>query len=927
MLQNRFCARLLGGLAMGMLGTVLTWGAVTVNKLDVAVLNKQDIIAGPVKNALPERVDAGGMPLPPGAVARLGTTKYKSLNLCLSLAASPSGKYLAGYGVDRDFFVYDTTTGHQILHKYNNPQEPWKEFSATGSFPCFSPDDSKVYLLGSECPSLEDGSRKYFSYVLSCIDLRTRTYLWARQYILPEVPAEDTDTTIWSLTQIRCHPDGKSLVISGAALFVVDALTGNMIKEIRVENKPVNGMACFSPDGKKLSVANYSSILSFDTKNYAPLAALNTIAAEILNNQPQQMLFNAEYSPDGKMISLATSLTEAIVINADTGKLVWRKKLTKQIAPLCTRWTADGKTLAVRTQANVEVFDAADGTLRWAKDALHYYEWTRFSPQLEVNLPNHELALSLADVNISIYDLDTGKQKYLVDDMKLPLSSVFAVSQNPTLMVSTSTEGQLLFWNYDKPRVVGRIYTHRQTQSNGSISPDGSLLATVTESNKLYLWDTINRKRLGANDLDPAAEAIRDSSINPTKTQAAFTIRVQEEEGQVVRDKLRVLLVDISDLKKRKVVNKIASQVYATACTYTRDGKYLVTAGYGLSVIDPQTGEETLVADKIGDSDQRWGSMIYRVEMARDNRVVLATGEHNLDAIELATGQKLWTYTHTKHDYKDFTNVHTSVSACGRFVALSNNEKVEVLDLAIGKPIMQYQGHLGLISMVQFTRDSRTFVSVGNDGVANVWSLDPYEQIKAEGKPVDTTFVAGKIWGELTDSDPVKSWRAVWKMVYNPEVAIAWLDKNLELDNKDTEIVKLIRQLDDDDFNIREAASRELGALGRVAEPALRQALTGKPSFEVKARINDLLSQAGADLARGPKEMGTLRAICALEFMNHDGAKALLAKWAGGAAGARLTMDAKAALDRIEGRQAVTPTIQPRATTKPAATQPKKQGP
>jgi hypothetical protein len=54
---------------------------------------------------------------------------------------------------------------------------------------------------------------------------------------------------------------------------------------------------------------------------------------------------------------------------------------------------------------------------------------------------------------------------------------------------------------------------------------------------------------------------------------------------------------------------------------------------------------------------------------------------------------------------------------------------------------------------------------------------------------------------------------------------------------------KWIAELDDDSFETREAASRELEKLGAAARPLLRATLKGRPSPEVRHRINALLAK------------------------------------------------------------------------------------
>ncbi|HVS34583.1 MAG TPA: HEAT repeat domain-containing protein, partial [Gemmataceae bacterium] len=56
----------------------------------------------------------------------------------------------------------------------------------------------------------------------------------------------------------------------------------------------------------------------------------------------------------------------------------------------------------------------------------------------------------------------------------------------------------------------------------------------------------------------------------------------------------------------------------------------------------------------------------------------------------------------------------------------------------------------------------------------------------------------------------------------------------------DPAVAKLVEQLGDNDFRVREEASRRLKAIGLPALPALRKALTC-PDAEVRRRANELV--------------------------------------------------------------------------------------
>jgi hypothetical protein len=117
------------------------------------------------------------------------------------------------------------------------------------------------------------------------------------------------------------------------------------------------------------------------------------------------------------------------------------------------------------------------------------------------------------------------------------------------------------------------------------------------------------------------------------------------------------------------------------------------------------------------------------------------------------------------------------------------------------------------------------------------------------------------------------------------------------------EIEKLIGRLDNADGKERDRASAELRAIGPQSKAALEKSLAGCESVERRLRILELLT----DFQRRERtptqgELRELRALEILEVVGTPSARAVLGTLAKGAPGARLTVEASAALDRLGER-------------------------
>src|SRR5207249_2854336 len=104
-----------------------------------------------------------------------------------------------------------------------------------------------------------------------------------------------------------------------------------------------------------------------------------------------------------------------------------------------------------------------------------------------------------------------------------------------------------------------------------------------------------------------------------------------------------------------------------------------------------------------------------------------------------------------------------------------------------------------------------------------------------------------------------------------------------------------------DKFAVRERASQELEKLGDVAESALKRALEGKPPLEVRLRVEALLEKVRGPIT-SPERLRLSRAVEILEYAGTRAARKTLWELADGPANARITREAKAAMDRLAAR-------------------------
>jgi hypothetical protein len=229
--------------------------------------------------------------------------------------------------------------------------------------------------------------------------------------------------------------------------------------------------------------------------------------------------------------------------------------------------------------------------------------------------------------------------------------------------------------------------------------------------------------------------------------------------------------------------------------------------------------------------------------------------------------------------------------------------EVKLFEVASGRERAEFKEHKEWVECVTFSPDGGTLVSAGGftRGVPGQVQIHRLADLRDKKPNADLSAEQLKtLWDALAETDAPKAHQAVLALMAAPRATVPFLKERLKptapVDQK--RLARLIAKLDDDKFEEREQATKELEELGDLAGPALHKALTQKPSEEVRARATRLLQQVEVPIT-SPELLRVLRAIEVLERVGTPETRELLETLASGTAQARPTWEAKASLKRL----------------------------
>jgi hypothetical protein len=330
---------------------------------------------------------------------------------------------------------------------------------------------------------------------------------------------------------------------------------------------------------------------------------------------------------------------------------------------------------------------------------------------------------------------------------------------------------------------------------------------------------------------------------------------------------------------------------------FAPDGATLAAASDGgrLLLWDPDTGKEIR---QLGEKSSR----VKCVAFSPDGRTLATSVEDGtLRLWEVATGRERFRLG--KHRGWVWA---VAYSPDGRLLASGGDDStVRVWDAATGKEVRRFEGHAGYVWAVAFAPDGKTLASAGGDATALLWDVSGLAAKPATRKLEPAELEA--LWPQLADDDAARAYLAVRALVGAGEQALALLQARLKpavpADVK--RVARLITELSDPKFMVRNQAELELEKLGELAWVALEVELReGKRPLETQRRLEALLRKV-RESWRDPSgaKAQELRALEALEGLGTPAARKLVRALAEGAPGARLTREARAALERLERRR------------------------
>jgi RNA polymerase sigma factor (sigma-70 family) len=397
--------------------------------------------------------DCHGDPLPPGALQRLGTVRFRHGREALSIALSPDGKLLASAGLSSAIRLWDVSTRKEVRQLVGHRGWVWCV--------AFSPDGKTLASASG--------------------DNSVRLWDPATGKELFRFGQHEAGVADGGVLCLAFSLDGKVLGSGGSSgvLHLWDAATGKSLRTLEGHTDWIEAVA-FAPDGKTAATGSRDKkVRLWDVATGKALHALtgheDTVKA-------------VAFAPDGDLLASGGADRTIRLWDVAAGKELRRCAGHQHVVSSLT-FSSDGKTLVSGSHDwSVRAWDVAS-----AKEVHQIAVQNGAVTSLALSADGRTLATS--SQTIRLWDAATWKEIGPSAGHQGWVGSL-AFAPGGKELLSAASDETFRRWDLAAGKELQRYHGHQARGKSVAFAPDGRAAATGAAGGLVQLWELPSGKEV-----------------------------------------------------------------------------------------------------------------------------------------------------------------------------------------------------------------------------------------------------------------------------------------------------------------------------------------------------------------------------------------------------------------------------------------------
>jgi WD40 repeat protein len=709
----------------------------------------------------PPRFDRLGDPLPPGAIARLGTQRFRNDGEVRCVTYSPDGRVLAS-STGQGLQIRDAASGRE-LHRFDGTgiRDGMLVFSPDGKMLAYSSDVEggtrqimiRDVATGREIQRTAGPKGDYHELAYSPDGKLLAAILHGKDFP-PSVKLYDAATFEEcqgivpsradgaSLNTVDFLPDSRTLLIVGdfsPGVQFWDVVAGNRLRGFPARAQ-IRGACAISRDGTILAMGfrrgerGLRGAFEIGRGSFSWALGFNREEREIRGAIPMgQDSFSWA-------LGYSRGLEEIRLIDANTGREVRRIEVDQE--PRRLAFSPDGKRLAAWCMSEERGDDKRDPATEQDDGTLAIQVWDVATGRETHRLPGHPrrihgfwvsgpwaegrksnawnneitslsfapdgrtLATTGGENWIRLWDVARGTELFAETEHPSSTGSIVFTRDSQTV-ITGSIEGNLLFWDPRTGAERRRIRAHRSAVMGLAISADGATLLSEGQNGPAKFWDlaTGQMSRQVVLPRDPGQNALEFSPdgrmiLTGGPPHRLIDVKGGRERAQLPRDP--------------------EDNVRCPFCVKFVPNHHTLIASYGAYLLECNVATGRLIRriDKSWIKPHAHGTCLT---ISPDGSR-LATGEQdeNVHEVDRITGREVARFV--APGTKGFGTI--AYSPDGRLIAAGDGHSMCLWEVTSGRLLRTVdQVHGGDVDNLTFSPDGRLLASSRSDATVLIWDV------------------------------------------------------------------------------------------------------------------------------------------------------------------------------------------------------------